>query len=210
MQYEYDTAVEELKTGREGLAQYRALVERVSRQIINDKAHNSNLNAKIKAYLQAGDRESASGFALELKKSIEQQAENEGQLQMHEQSYENHLMKIKHAGKKLSELREKIAKYDAELKMSRAEAEMAELANSFNLDVTTDFGQIEQMVQDKISLNRAKARVATDLSGDGVEDLKREQVIEKTLAENALKDFEMGLLTAQVVDPQRLESPSES
>lgn len=66
------------------------------------------------------------------------------------------------------------------------------------------------MVQDKISLNRAKARVATDLSGDGVEDVKREQVIEKTLAENALKDFEMGLLTAQVVDPQRLESPSES
>lgn len=129
---------------------------------------------------------------------------------MHEQSYENHLMKIKHAGKKLSELREKIARYDAELKMSRAEAEMAELANSFNLDVTTDFGQIEHMVQDKISLNRAKARVATDLSGDGVEDVKREQVIEKTLAENALKDFEMGLLTTQVVDPQRLESPSES
>ena len=33
MQYEYDQAVEQLKGGREGLAQYRALVERVSRQV---------------------------------------------------------------------------------------------------------------------------------------------------------------------------------
>ena len=31
MQYEYDLAVEQLKQGREGLEQYRALVERVSR-----------------------------------------------------------------------------------------------------------------------------------------------------------------------------------
>ena len=31
MQYEYDQAVAQLKEGREGLAQYRALVERVSR-----------------------------------------------------------------------------------------------------------------------------------------------------------------------------------
>ena len=33
MQYEYDQAVEQIKTGKEGLAQYRALVERVARQL---------------------------------------------------------------------------------------------------------------------------------------------------------------------------------
>ena len=32
MQYEYDLAVEQLKEGRQGLEQYRGLVERVSRQ----------------------------------------------------------------------------------------------------------------------------------------------------------------------------------
>jgi hypothetical protein len=42
----------------------------------------------------------------------------------------------------------KIAKYDAKLKMSRAEAEMAKLAQDFHFDVTTDFGQIEQVIQD--------------------------------------------------------------
>jgi phage shock protein A len=199
MQYEYDLAVEELKTGREGLAQYRALVERVMRQVANDKVHASNLEAKIKAYLQAGDRETAARFALELQKAKTELAENEGQLKMHEEAYNNHLTKIKHSAHKLAEIRDKITKYDAELKMSRAEAEMAELAKSFDFDITTDFGQIEQVIQEKIDLNRAKARVAADLSGEGVADIQREQAMERNLAEQALRDFEVqaGLVTPE-------------
>src|SRR5262245_50638455 len=111
MQYEYDQAVEELKGGREGLAQYRALVERVLRQVATDKAHVSSLEAKIKAYLQAGDRETAARFALELQKAKTQLGENQGQLNLHEEAYNNNLTKIKHAGKKLSEIRDKITKY---------------------------------------------------------------------------------------------------
>jgi phage shock protein A len=199
MQYEYDTAVEELKGGREGLAQYRALVERVMRQVGNDKTHVANLEGSVKAYLQAGDRETAARFALELQKGKKQLDENEGQLKMHEEAYNNNLTKIRHATGKLAQIREKIAKYDAELKMSRAEAEMAKLADSFDFNVTTDFGQIEQVIQDKISLNRAKARVAADLSTEGVQDVQREQAMEKVLADQALRDFEvqMGLVTPE-------------
>ena len=199
MQYEYDQAVEELKGGREGLAQYRALVERVMRQVATDKAHVSSLEAKIKAYLQAGDRETAARFALELQKAKGELTENESQLTMHEESYTNNLTKIKHAGKKLSDIRDKISKYDAELKMSRAEAEMAELAQTFDFSVTTDFGQIEQVIQEKIGLNRAKARVTADLSGEGIADIAREQVMEKTLADQALREFEIqtGMVTPE-------------
>lgn len=199
MQYEYDSAVEQLKEGKEGLAQYRALVERVSRQVANDQKHVANLEAKVKAYLTSGDRETASRFALELQKAKAELAENQSQLAMHEKSYENNLTKIKHAGKKLSDVREKIQKYDAELKMSRAEAEMADLAHEFNFDVTTDFGQIEAVINDKISLNRAKARVSADLSEEGLEDVEREQAMEKALAEDALRQFEvdLGLVTPQ-------------
>src|SRR5206468_10494937 len=68
MQYEYDLAVAQLKEGRLGLEQYRALVERVGRQVANAKTHVSTLEAKVKAYLQSGDRETASKFALELQK----------------------------------------------------------------------------------------------------------------------------------------------
>ncbi len=201
MQYEYDLAVAQLKEGREGLEQYRALVERVSRQAANDRSHVRNLEAKVKAYLQAGDRESAARFALELQKARQGLAENEEQLKMHEQSYENNLTKIRHAGGKLAKVKEKIARYDAELKMSRAEAEMAKLATSFDFNVTTDFGQIEQVINDKISLNRAKARVAADMSTEGIVDVQREQAMEQSLADQALKEFEveMGLVTPETV-----------
>jgi phage shock protein A len=202
MQYEYDLAVEQLKTGREGLEQYRALVERVSRQVQADKKHEAQLAAKIKAYLKAGDRETAANFALELQKTRAQLAENEEQLKLHETAYENNLQKIKHATGKLAKVRENIQKYDAELKMSRAEAEMAKLSKSFDFDVTTDFGQIEQVIQDKISLNRAKVRVASDLSGEGIVQIQREQAMEKALGEQALREFEvdMGLVTPETAE----------
>ena len=199
MQYEYDQAVEELKVGRTGLEQYRALVERVGRQVAADQAHVRNLEGKIKAYLQAGDRETAAKFALELQKARAELQENESQLEMHEKAYENNVQKIKHASSKLGKIRDKINKYDAELKMSRAEAEMAELAKSFNFDITTDFGQIEQVIQDKIGLNRAKARVAADLSEEGIADVEREQAMEQSMADEALRQFEidLGLVTSE-------------
>ncbi len=202
MQYEYDLAVDQMKEGREGLEMYRALVERVTRQVANAKKHRTQLEAKVKAYLTAGNRESAASFALELTKVRQELAENEQQLVMHEKSYENNLKKIKNAGGKLAKVREKIQKYDAELKMSRAEAEMAKLSESFNFDVTTDFGQIEQVIQDKIGLNRAKARVAADMSGEGIEEIAAEEAMEKAMADQALRDFEidMGLVTPETSD----------
>jgi phage shock protein A len=191
MQYEYDSAVAQLKEGREGLEQYRALVERVTRQVAGDKQQVASLEARIKAYLQANDRDTAARFALELKKAKDELTENEGQLKLHEEAYNNNVTKVKHASGKLADVRNKISKYDAELKMSRAEAEMAKLANSFNFDVTTDFGQIEQVISDKISLNRAKVRVAADLSSDGLADIQHEQAMEKAMGDQALREFEV-------------------
>jgi hypothetical protein len=73
------------------------------------------------------------------------------------------------------------------------------LATSFNFDITTDFGQIEDVIQDKIGLNRATVRVAADLSGEGLEKIKAEQTVEKNMAEDALREFEiqMGMVTPE-------------
>src|SRR5271165_1295579 len=129
MQYEYDRSVEQLREGREGLAQYRALVERVTRQVDGQRKVVATLEAKVKAYLTAGDRETAAKFALDLKRARDDEAENEKQLALHEQAYSNNLLKIKHAVEKLEDVKQRITKYDADLKMSRAESEMAQLAN---------------------------------------------------------------------------------
>ncbi len=202
MQYEYDLAVEELKGGRVGLEQYRGLVEKVSRQVKENEAHVNKLQAQAKAYLKAGDRETASKFALELQKAKQQLAQNQEQLTMHETAYQNNLKKIQHANKKLVEVKDKIQKYDAELKMSEAEAEVAKLAGTFDMNITTDFGQLEQVIQGKIDANRGKARVASDLSSQGLANIEAEERMEKSMAEDALKDLEVELgMRAPEVSP---------
>lgn len=193
LQFEYDKAVDQLREGREGLEQYRGLVERVSRQVIQGEAEVAKFTGKVKAYLKAGNREMAGKYALELQRAKQQLAENKAQLEMHEKSYQNNVKKIQSATQKLGGLREKIQRYEAELKMSSAEAELAKLSETFNFDVTTDFGRIEQIIQERIDLNRGKARVAADLSHEGIVEIEAEEQMEKAMADNALTDFEIEL-----------------
>jgi phage shock protein A len=193
MRYEYDQAVAQLKEGRVGLEQYRGLVERVTRQASANRSHVQKLEAETKAYLKAGDRATASKFALELQKAKEELAANEGQLALHETAYGNNLKKIQHANDKLIELREKITKYDAELKMSSAEAEIATLSESFDVNLTTDFGEIEAVIQQRIDQNRGKVRVAADLSKQGMAEIEAEERVQGELAEQALHNFEVEL-----------------
>jgi phage shock protein A len=193
MRYEYDRAVEQLKEGRVGLEQYRGLVERVTRQVSANKSHVQKLEAETKAYLKAGDRATAAKFALELQKAKEELAGNEQQLNMHEMAYGNSLKKIQHANEKLIELRDKIQKYDAELKMSSAEAEIAKLSETFDVNLTTDFGEIESVIQQRIDQNRGKVRVAADLSQKGIAEIDAQERMTAQLAEQALTDFEVEL-----------------
>jgi phage shock protein A len=219
MQYEYDQAVEQLKEGRVGLEQYRGLVERVARQVKEGENQVNKLTAQAKAYLKAGDRETAGSFALQLTKAKTSLEENKQQLAMHEASYSNNLKKIQYANKKLVEVKDKIHKYDAELKMSEAEAEVAKLSQSFNMDVTTDFGQLEDVIQRKIDTNRGKARVASDLSNEGLDKIKAEERMEASMADDALKDLEVELgmrapettpvvATAKDLGPAETEMPA--
>ena len=193
MRYEYDQAVQQLKEGRTGLEQYRGLVERVTRQVSANRSHVQRLEAETKAYLKAGDRTTAAKFALELQKGKSELAANEQQLDMHETAYGNSLKKIQHANSKLIEVQQKIQKYDAELKMSAAEAEIAKLSETFDINLTTDFGQIESVIQQRIDQNRGKVRVATDLSQRGIAEIDAEERMQGVLAEQALQDFEVQL-----------------
>jgi phage shock protein A len=201
MRYEYDRSVAQLKEGREGLEMYRALVEKVSRQVKANEAHVAKLAAQAKAYLSAGDRETASKFALELEKAKAEMAQNVEQLKMHEGAYDNNLKKIQHAGKKLAEVRSRIDKQEADLKMSEAEAEVAKLAEQFNFNVTTDFGQLDDVLQRKIDRNRAAVRVSADMSNEGLASIEAESRMESQMAEDALKrlEAEMGIRTPETV-----------
>lgn len=199
MRYEYDRSVEQMKEGRQGLEMYRALVERVTRQVKEQEAHMAKLEAQAKAYLKAGDRDTAGKFALEMEKLRGDLNQNREQLAMHEQAYNNNVKKIQHATKKLAEVRERINKHEANLKMSEAEAEVAKLAEQFDFNVTTDFGQLETVINEKVDRNRAKVRVSADMSNRGIADIEAETRMESVMAEDALKKLEreMGLITPE-------------
>jgi phage shock protein A len=193
MQLEVDQATERLKEGRKGLEMYRGLVETVARQVTSAKANVSQLESQIKAHLKAGNRDVAAQLALQLQKVQTEMAANESQLQMHETAYQNNLLKIQKANKDIGKVREKIQKYHAELKMSAAEAEIAQISESFNMDMTTDFGQIESVIQRQIDTNRGKARVAADMSSKGIDAIKAEEAAEKAMAEDLLSKYEVQL-----------------
>jgi phage shock protein A len=201
MRYEYDRSVEQLKEGRQGLEMYRALVEQVTRQVKSNEAHVAKLEAQAKAYLKAGDRETAAKFALELEKARGEMAQNAAQLKLHETAYDNNLRKIQHAGKKLAEVRNRIDKQAADLKMSEAEAEVAKLAEQFNFNVSTDFGQLEDVIQRKVDRNRAAVRVSADMSNEGLATVEAEQRMEAQMGEDALRklEAEMGIRTPEIV-----------
>ncbi len=209
MQYEYDQAVAQLKDGRAGLEQYRGMMERLGLEADAGQARAADLDVRVRACLQAGDRDAAGRYALELRKVQQDVADKRSQLALHEQAYANHLAGIQLAGKKLAEIRARIQQYQAELKMSRAEADLARLSQDFQFDVTTDFGQIEQIVQDQIGLNRARTRVAADLSGQGAVDFRREQAVEGLLAAQALREFEARSALEAPGNPPLLQPPRE-
>ena len=193
MQLEVDQATERLKEGRKGLEMYRGLVETVARQVAHGKSNASQLEGQIKAHLKAGNRDVAGQLALQLQKTQTELAANENQLQMHESAYQNNLLKIQKANKDIVKVREKIRQYDAELKMSAAEAEIAQISESFDMNVTTDFGQIESVIQKQIDTNRGRARVASDMSSKGIDAIKAEEAAEKAMAEDLLSKFEVQL-----------------
>ena len=104
MQYEYDLAVDAAQGRPRGAGAVSGAGR--ARDPAGGRTTSStckDLESKVKAYLQAGDRETAAKFALELQKAKQELAENEGQLKMHEEAYNNNVTKIKHATGKLGE-----------------------------------------------------------------------------------------------------------
>ena len=193
MQLEVDQATERLKEGRKGLEMYRGLVETVARQVASGTANASQLEAQIKAHLKAGNRDVAGQLALQLQKTQNELEKNKAQLEMHEQAYQNNLLKIQKANKDIVKVRDKITQYNAELKMSAAEAEIAQISESFDMNMTTDFGQIESVIQKQIDSNRGRARVASDMSSKGIEAIKAEDAADKAMADDLLSKYEVQL-----------------
>jgi phage shock protein A len=211
-------ATERLKEGRQGLTTYQALVYKVQQQVDDGKRRVARLTAEIKAQLKAGNETVAGQLALELSQVKQDLATNEEQVTVHQQAYENNLLKMKTALKDNDKARMDLDKRKAALKMERALAEVAEAASALNtkFDVSTDFSRIMSRLDDQIHQSKARSKVASDLSGEGVEQIKARQAAEQAMARDLLEQFkiEEGLATpalgSTIAAPEKTLGPERT
>ena len=189
-QDEVDRSADEIRDATGGLEQYRGLVSRLERQVASGEKEEARLTAKIKTLI-GSDETKAAEYAIQLKKTQTDLAENRHQLAEYQGSYQNNLKKIKYARQRIEDAREKASKLQADLRMSKAEAETAKLAEKFNVRTNTldGLGEIEEEIQRQIDINRGKAQVARDLSADGVADIEAEEALQKQEAQDILAQF---------------------
>lgn len=212
-QLEVDRAAERIKEAREGVEMYKGLVNGLDRQVLEGTANVARVEAQVKAYLKVGTpeaREAAATLVLQLQQAKQDLETNTQQRDTHRTAFENHMVKLRQANDDLAKLQQKAHRFKAELKMSKAEAEMARVAEalgeSLSGNLTTDIGQVESMIKRQIDTNRGKAQVAAALSSKGVADIKTRQAAERQVAEDLLSQFEqeMGLKspeTTPVAEP---------
>ncbi len=85
-----------------GLETYRALVRASYTHGRHQPRARATAGSGNQSLFEVGQRDTAAKFALELQKAKTELKQNEDQLALHEQAYENNLKKIQNAGKKLA------------------------------------------------------------------------------------------------------------
>ncbi len=205
-------ATEKLKDARQGLVSYQAMVLKVQHQVDTEKTRIVSLTGQIKSHLSAGQEEIAAELALQQAQLKSDLGTNQEQLAQHQASYENNLLKMRAALKDIESAKKELEKKKAALTMEKALAEVSETAGALNtkFDVSTDIGSILTRVDDQIHKARARSKVASDLSDQGVEELKAKAEAEKAHAREVLQQFkiEQGLADASPRPAAKTVGPS--
>jgi phage shock protein A len=190
----------------QGLASHAGLCESLMAQVKKLEADERDLRAKTAANLRAGNKDSASQYALRLQTFARELEENRTQLGQAETTYKELIrardVTIKAAQTKIESLK---AGLD-DLKIKRATAELSEMASGMISQIggagdTLD--RLENMVQEERAKAAGRARIARDSLNTG--DFQIKEAEQKALADQALADF--AAKEGMALDPA---SPSES
>ncbi len=147
----------------QGLAAHAGLCERLMGQIRKLEAEEKELRAKITAHLRAGNRGPAGQYALRLQTIERELAENRGQLQQAEETYQN-LIKARDVA--VSTARAKIEGLKGAINDMRMKQAMAEI-HEMSAGMITNIGgsgdtlnRLSEMVEEERSKAAGRARVS--------------------------------------------------
>jgi phage shock protein A len=174
----------------QGLATHAGLCEGLIAQVRRQENEQRDLHAKVTANLRAGNRDSASQYALRLQTVDRELDENRRQLAQAESTYKD-LIKARDVA--INAARAKIESLKAgisDMKMKRAMAELTEMASGMITQIggsgeTLDrLGNIVEEERQKAAGRARVARDSMDMSGVIVKESEQ-----KALADQALADF---------------------
>lgn len=181
-----------------GLASQAALAERLKRQVANQEQQTKNLQAKVTAFLNAGNKTDAANWALEYQNVKKDLEETKSQHEMAETNYRNTAKTMEITVKEAQAKIEKVSRGIARKKINEATAEMSEMASNMIGQIGTTGGdglnRLEELVEEQADKAAGRARVAQGSMDMSQINLKAEE--QQALADQALADFaaEKGIL----------------
>jgi phage shock protein A len=194
-QAEVDHAAGEISEATAGLEQYRGEVSGLERRVAKGEKDEATLMARIKVALNNKDEARAADHAVQLKQVQGELATARDSLASYNESYQNNLKKIKYARAKIEDRRTKARELNAELKMSRVDAQMAKISEKFNVKASSldGLGEVEDEIHRQIDLNKGKAQVAHDLSSEGLAEIEEQEAIQRAEAKDLLEKVKVDM-----------------
>jgi phage shock protein A len=190
LEVEKENLRKQIANYNDGLAAHAGLCERLMTQVRKLEGEERDLRAKTTANLRAGNRDSASQYALRLQTVERELVENRTQLGQAETTYRE-LVKARDVSVKAAQAKLQALKSSLDdLKVKRATAELSEMASGMITKIggsgdTLD--RLHTMVEEEREKAAGRARLARDTMNSSDIVLKEEE--QKALAEQALADF---------------------
>lgn len=190
LEVEKENLRKQISKYNQGLAAHAGMCERLMSQVKKLEEEESQLTAKTKAHLRAGNQSAAGQYALRLQTIKRELTENRSQLESAEQTYQELVkardVSIRAAKDKIASLKSSIS----EMKIKTAEAELTEMAAGMITDIGGSgdtLNRLQEMVEEEKQLAAGKARVAKDSLN--TDDIEIQEIEQEALADQALADF---------------------
>ncbi len=190
LELEQENLRKQIGSYNQSLAAHAGLAERLMSQVRKLEAEETELRAKTRAHLRAGNQPAAAQLALRLQTVTRELGENRTQMEQAEETYKN-LVKardvaVNAARAKIDSLKGAIN----DMRMKKALADMNEMAAGMigQIGGSGDtLNRLQDMVEEERTKQAGRARVAKDSIDMGEVNLKEAE--QQALADQALADF---------------------
>jgi phage shock protein A len=190
LELEQENLRKQIGSYNQSLATHAGLAERLMSQVRKLETEETELRAKTRAHLRAGNQSAAAQLALRLQTVTRELAENRTQMEQAEQTYKD---LVKARDEAVSAARAKIDSLKGAIndkRMKKALADMNEMAAGMigQIGGSGDtLNRLQDMVEEERTKQAGRARVAKD--SIDMNDINLKEAEQQALADQALADF---------------------